>query len=413
MLGHAATIVMKNRLWAAVVLLSVVIAVLSLLGPGADDSGVTLAELTSVGQNDTRWVGDYFNFDQPSATAISLAGLEIESIFYGVLGLCGFVLALRVFISALRMLKEERVLAKRKSLETSTDVVQRAQRYSEKVDTPAVVRAVAQSDFDDSGTENPAIFADHAGSRPPNRSFPLYSRGLTGRMILTFSGIVAVFGLGIVALVYFTLTSSLNKHIIERSKVTALNVSDGAPVYLFKNDAAGLRELLRKQANRPELAYIMVENRAGEIFAHSFAILPEEIRDRASSGGTGVDMHRSFRLGAAGVDEVAIPIMEGRAGKVRLGIWRDQVQAQIHETVMPLVKLLLVLVAGAIVMAAFLAWRINRPIHKLVAAAKAISAGNLDTPSVRIEGTTEISELARALERMRSSVKAAMIRLGR
>jgi HAMP domain-containing protein len=404
---------MKNRLSLAVVFLSLVYALLSLMPSADDDTGLTLAELTSVGQNDRRWLGDYFNFDRkPSEATISLASLEIESIFYGVLGVCGLMLALRIFISALRMLKEERALAKRKSPETSIDVAPLVQSYHDKVNAPALARSVAQSDFDEPGTDNPATFAERA-SAAPNRSFSLYTRGLTARMIVTFSAIVAAFGLGIVALVYFTLTSSLSKHIMERSKVTALNVSDGAPGYLLKNDAARLREVLRRQASRPELAYILVENRVGEIFAHSFAVLPDEIRDSTSSGGHRVDMYRSFRLGVAVVDEVTVPIMEGRAGKVRLGVWRDQVHAEINETVMPLVKLLLVLVAGAIVMAVFLAWRINRPIHKLVAAAKAISAGELDTPSVRIQGTTEISELARALERMRSSVKAAMIRLGR
>jgi len=56
-------------------------------------------------------------------------------------------------------------------------------------------------------------------------------------------------------------------------------------------------------------------------------------------------------------------------------------------------------------------WKINRPILKLIRAAKSISIGDLDTAALDTEDPTEFGELSRALERMRSSVKAAMIRL--
>jgi two-component system sensor histidine kinase VicK len=219
-----------------------------------------------------------------------------------------------------------------------------------------------------------------------------------------------VFGLLVVSAVYVTLTFSLRKHILERARIMALNVSDGAPGYILKNSAPGLRELLRKHANRPELAYIMVENRGGEIFSHSFAVLPDEIRGASSNGDPA---ERTLQLGGGAVHEVSVPIMDGRIGKVRVGVWRDRVDAEIHAAVIPLVKLLIAVVGCAMALAVFLAWRINRPIFRLVRTAKAISAGDLDVPSVRIEDPTEFSELSRALERMRSSVKAAMTRLGR
>ena len=103
--------------------------------------------------------------------------------------------------------------------------------------------------------------------------------------------------------------------------------------------------------------------------------------------------------------------MEGRGGAVRVGVWRAHVDAEINETVIPLIKLLGFVVGGGILVAVFLAWRINRPIFRLVAAAKAISSGDLDVPAPRVEDASEFGELSRAIERMRSSVKAAMIRL--
>jgi HAMP domain-containing protein len=62
-------------------------------------------------------------------------------------------------------------------------------------------------------------------------------------------------------------------------------------------------------------------------------------------------------------------------------------------------------------MAIYLAWKINRPIVRLVRSAQKISDGDLDAPSFGTADSTEFGELARALERMRSSIKAALARL--
>jgi HAMP domain-containing protein len=118
-----------------------------------------------------------------------------------------------------------------------------------------------------------------------------------------------------------------------------------------------------------------------------------------------------LRLREGEVSEVAVPILEGQIGAVRLGIWRDAVDAEAFQTVMPLIKIIALVIAGGIVLVVVLAWRINRPILRLVNTARSISRGDLDTPSLGLEGATEFGELSRALERMRSSVKAAMIRL--
>jgi HAMP domain-containing protein len=200
---------------------------------------------------------------------------------------------------------------------------------------------------------------------------------------------------------------------MQRARIVALNVSDGAPGYLLKNNASGLRDLLRKHADRPELAYILVENRAGKIFAHSFAVLPEEIRSRPPLVDHRGESQRTLSLDDAVVYEIAVPVLEGRDGTVRVGIWREYIDGEINETVIPLLRLLAFVMGGGILAAVFLAWRINRPIFRLVAAAQAISRGDLDTPSPHVGDASEFGELSRAVERMRSSVKAALIRLSR
>ena len=75
-----------------------------------------------------------------------------------------------------------------------------------------------------------------------------------------------------------------------------------------------------------------------------------------------------------------------------------------------MIPLTLVLVM-AIIIAAFLANRLIRPFKRLIEVAERISMGDLDVP-IKSESRDEFGELTHSLERMRASLKAAMVRLG-
>jgi two-component system sensor histidine kinase VicK len=228
-------------------------------------------------------------------------------------------------------------------------------------------------------------------------------------MVVTFTGIMTMLGLVTIAVVYFTVKSSLRYHAIERARVTAINVSDSAAGYILKKNAKGMRDLLQKSTNRSELAYILVQNNSKKIYAHTFDVLPEELENASSKvGGQG---ERSLRLDGGPVIEVSVPILEGRSGTVRIGIWQKEIDREISRAITPLIKALFLVVIGGILMAIYLAWKINRPIARLVRSAQKISNGDLDAPSFGTADKTEFGELARALERMRSSIKAALARL--
>ena len=346
---------------------------------------------------------------------VRLANVGLESFFYGVLGICGILLALRAVFSALQIIKEERALKAREPVKSdySLPVESVVSRYRK----PAVL-------LDPGGAESGS--AGVAGEQSPTGGWILrhggffassawgrvapYGRGLTGRMIGSFTVIVALFSLLTLALVHFTLTASLRKSALQRARVTAINISNGAAAYLSKNNAEGVRGILRKQATNPEIAYILVENRKGEIVAQTFTALPENIPSTVA-GGARNESQRALRLEGGEVYEVIMPVLDGQAGAVRLGIWRDHIEAEVSRTVKPLIQMLWWVAVGGVLMSVYLAWRINRPIIRLVRAAQRISTGDLEAPSLGVEDNSEFGELSRALERMRSSIKAAMVRM--
>jgi methyl-accepting chemotaxis protein len=91
------------------------------------------------------------------------------------------------------------------------------------------------------------------------------------------------------------------------------------------------------------------------------------------------------------------------------------VQKKIQRAVFPLIAILAVVSLVGALLAFVLAHWIVVPIIGLTQVADKVTMGDLET-SVSgecVKRRDEIGELARSLERMRSNLKAAMLRLGR
>jgi HAMP domain-containing protein len=408
---------MRNRFLVFVLFFSLacVFVGLLLMTLGPNDSP-TLADLASRAY---RRVGPSPSFREQVKSILDggapLPSLDSDLIFYAVLGACGGLLALRAIVSALRMARIERFSRSQAIsdyITISATPNKAAARTigpvrSLEIGAPATPVGVVTKQ---SSSAAPRSDGTHLLSTRWLRLAP-HGLGLTGKMIFTFTAIIAAFGSLVLVLVYFTLASSLTKQSIQRARLIALNVSDSMPAHLFKKNAARLHEFLRKHASRPGMAYVVIEDRKGEVVSHSFAVLPPQLQNIAPSDHPEKAGQRLFRLGDGMVHEVSVPVLEGQIGAVRVGIWKDQIDDEINKTLIPIVKFIVLVFCGGILMAIFLTWRIIRPIVRLVRTARRVSEGELDVPSLSVEDTDEFGELSRSFERMRSSVKAALTRL--
>lgn len=339
------------------------------------DGAVTLADLSvfqsSAGRIDG-WLGTMRQ---------SLDGIGIELVLYGILTLIGLLLVVRAVASVIVVYRQRKYMG---------------QRFS----------GLLQ--------ESPLGLPTNTSPLPPNGArgrWMFLSRGLSGRMFVAFTGIVALLGICTAAVVYSTLTRSMREHQLKRATVLALNVSDTAAPYLVQKKAKALPLLLRKSAADKATAYIIVADRKGAIVAHSLAELPDELQTSHDDRATQSLERRDLTLGSQRVYEVAVPVLDGQAGRVRVGLWADQVEAENRRVVAPVMIWILAVVVAGLLSSIYFVWRINRPILRLVRIASHISHGELDFPLGGTRAGGEFGELSRSLERMRSSVKAAMTRL--
>lgn len=349
-------------LWLVILAASLIAIAVNFL-PGWSRGSVTPADLPGIpnlrGQF-SRWM---------ETLGDTAAEIDMELILYGLLTVIGSLLILRAVVSAV--------------------VVMRHRKYAVLPETGSMQHA--EPDM--------------------TRHWGMLGRGLTGKMVVAFSGTLVLFGFCTAAVVYFTLTNSLREHQLKYATLIARLASDTAASYTAAQKPAEIGALLRKSAGSAGMAYIVVDDGKGAVAAHSRPTVPDASQTASDRQPPRQTQQRTINVGGRVVYETAVPLLDGGAGAVRVGFWANEVEAEIRRAMAPVILGILAILAGGLACSTYLVWQINRPIVKLVRIASHISRGELDVPLSGTRDSGEFGELSRALERMRSSVKAAMARL--
>jgi HAMP domain-containing protein len=232
--------------------------------------------------------------------------------------------------------------------------------------------------------------------------------GLKWKISTTFSGLILVLGILVIAIVYYFTSNALQKQVDLRSAAIATNLADASAGFVSRRSALELDALIAKYGRLDGVAYAFVQDPKGEVLASSLQPFPAELKD----AGSGSTASRTTKVRGRTVFETRSPVLDGQFGVVRVGLWADTVQDDMRTTLLTIVGLIFLCLAIGIALSVLLASRTIKPILELKAIADDISRGRLDA-SVVIQSNDEVGELGRSLERMRASLKAAMMRLNR
>jgi methyl-accepting chemotaxis protein len=225
-----------------------------------------------------------------------------------------------------------------------------------------------------------------------------------------FITLIVAVGLIIAGIVYYCLGSALRERYEQQASLIATSLADTAAGYVLSKDALGPHSLVAKYGELDGVAYAIIQDRDGNVIANSLISLSPEIQKNLSHDERSQTSRRDISLEGKPITEIRRPILQGRLGAVRLGVWSDTVENEIHNRFLLLIIPLTLVLVTAIIVAAFLANRLIGPFNRLITIADRISTGDLDVP-IRSESQDEFGKLTHSLERMRSSLKAAMVRL--
>ena len=235
---------------------------------------------------------------------------------------------------------------------------------------------------------------------------------LTWKITGAFLGTLLVFGILVIAIVYHLTRGLLYEQINKRTLALATNLGDAAAGQIPTKNLLVLHAMVAKYALQEGVAYAFIEDRNGRILAHSLGgKFPAELQTEAALGESRQTARRNLIFRSRPVYETSVAILGGRSGIAHVIMWGDVVEAEIQRALAPIIGLIGFLLLVGVIISLRLSRQIVRPIIRLRSMADTMSKGNLDTP-VGVDSGDEIGELALSIERMRTSLKAAMVRLG-
>jgi HAMP domain-containing protein len=231
----------------------------------------------------------------------------------------------------------------------------------------------------------------------------------------TFAGVMLILGALLMLIVYQLTRHALRDRLDQRALLVANTLSDAAAGYIAGGNLLALHALARKYTLLDGVAFAFIENSKGEVMVHTLGSWTPDLQSGLSKGGQRRIYRRELTLAGRPVYTTGVPILDGQLGTAHVGFWADELEKEIRRTLLPLVRIMFIVPLIGVLVSFLLAHWIVRPIIGLTEIADKVTMGDLET-SVSgkcVRSRDEIGDLARSLERMRSSLKAAMLRLGR
>jgi HAMP domain-containing protein len=239
--------------------------------------------------------------------------------------------------------------------------------------------------------------------------------GLKWKIGGIFTAVMLVLGAFVIAAVYRLTQETLRDQLDKRALAIATNFSDAAAGHIAGRNLLALHALARKYTLLDGVAYAYVEDGKGEIVAQTLGTFPDQLRQNPSAGAKRQTQRREISLANRTVYEIAAPVLEGQMGNVHVGFWAEAAKTEINRALIPIIGIIAIVPFVGALLSFLLAHWIVRPIVGLTEIADKVTMGDLETSvgGKCVSASDEIGDLARSLERMRSSLRAAMLRLGR
>jgi HAMP domain-containing protein len=227
-----------------------------------------------------------------------------------------------------------------------------------------------------------------------------------------FGGLVLLLGVCVIGIVYYVTGNALQRQVDLRAAAIATNLSDSAAGHVSRKSALELDALIAKYGRLEGVAYAYIQDPKGEVIAASIQPFPVELKESAGRIDQRISNSRTTSVRGKSIYETRVPLLDGQLGAVHVGLWADTIQQDVRGTLLTIIGLIGLCLAVAVGTAIMIATKTIRPVLELKSIADDISRGHLDTP-VSFQSNDEVGELARSLERMRASLKAAMTRLNK
>ncbi len=232
---------------------------------------------------------------------------------------------------------------------------------------------------------------------------------LQGRILLFTFAVLAFFGLLLVVFMKTEFSARLTSELQKRGISIARHIAEESVAAILAEDALSLRLIARNRMQSEEdIIYVLFLNGEGtRVLSHSFGeTFPFELLGVNGVAPDGTYAIRSLATEYGLVHDIAVPVLTGGLGQVRVGLSAEAIEASVKTITTEVLSLTAVMLLLAGVAAIPLSQAVTQPIRRLTGAAEEIAAGRLDR-EVAVDSRDEVGELAASFNRMVYNLKVA------
>ena len=209
-------------------------------------------------------------------------------------------------------------------------------------------------------------------------------------------------------LVYAVSLRVLTTELQDKGMVITENLATNSIEPILTEDMISLRRYLFDVKDVEEdVSYVYVIDGKGNLLAHTFssgfpdALLDVNIPDNEKTSVQLLDTDEGY------IRDIAVPVLDGKAGVVHLGISETRIRNEVFKTSKTLMYITILMMVIGGFLSYFLGSLVVRPVYALKKGAAEIGRGNLDY-QIKVDTTDEIGALADAFNEMAKKLKSSM-----
>lgn len=226
--------------------------------------------------------------------------------------------------------------------------------------------------------------------------------GLRGKIMSIFVLMVLLLGSWNVWQIHTTQKRALQEQLEMRGIAIARDVASRSVDFIFINNLYGLYRLMQDTVkNNEDVVYLFIQDTQGDVLVDSFGVkgVPPALRDFNEVSPEERYRLSNFNSEQGFVHDIAVPIFEGRAGTVRLGMGEGGLRRVLGNMLSSLVFYMAILITLGILASYFLSSMLLIPVHQLIEGTRAVASGDLSVRAVPW-AKDELGQLAEAFNFM-------------
>jgi len=236
------------------------------------------------------------------------------------------------------------------------------------------------------------------------------SHTMLARCAYRFAAVGLLFGFVACLVVFSFLSLAMERKSKDRVGVMAMGLAEIVAPTLGFGDIDAAAGAVEKFAATNSIAYLYLEDAQGRVIAHWPRDLPRFLRRDFPASTERVLRGADGEYQGEDTYEIARRIGDGKLGFVHLAIWRQTIRAEVFRlaaAIAAMTSIVIVCSLGALIL---LAQSLLRPLAELVEQASRLSRDEFNL-ALDLQRSDEFGDIARCLERLRSSLRAVMTRL--